>query len=63
MFLDGVLVNDRITLKDLMLPSSPAVLFRLGNKKDAVNIGGFNIFGKNFGDYPQDIILTAKYKN
>ena len=62
-FLDGVLVNDRITLKDLMLPSSPAVLFRLGNKKDAVNIGGFNIFGKNFGDYPQDIILTAKYKN
>jgi len=58
--LDGVLVNDKVTLNDLRLADSPAVMFRLGNKDTAENIGGFNIFGKSFGDYPQDIVLTAK---
>jgi predicted transcriptional regulator len=59
-YLDGLLVNDKVTLNDLHLADSPAVMFRLGNKPDAQNIGGFNLFGKSFGDYPQDIVLTAK---
>ena len=59
-YLDGLLVNDRVRLNDLRLADSPAMLFRLGNKPTAENVGGFNLFGKEFGDYPQDIVLTAK---
>ena len=33
----------------------------LGNKPDAKYIGGFNLFGKEFGDYAQDIILNVEY--
>ena len=62
-FLDGIIMNTKITLKDLNLNSSAAVYFKLGNKKDAINVGGYNIFGKGFGDYPQDIVLKAKYKD
>lgn len=61
-FLDGELVNKNVTIDCLDLKSSPAVLFKLGNKPDAEYVGGFNIFGSKFGDYPQDIVLTAKYK-
>jgi len=59
-FLDGIFVHNNVTLPDLHLNGAPAVMFRLGNKPTAENIGGFNIFGKSFGDYPQDIVLTAK---
>lgn len=62
-FLDGELVNEKIKLSTLKLQKSPAVYFKLGNKPDAQFVGGFNVFGKKFGDYPQDIVLKAKYKN
>lgn len=34
---------------------------RIGNKEDAVHKGGFNLFGRSFGDYEQDLILTMIY--
>jgi predicted transcriptional regulator len=34
---------------------------KIGNKKDAKNMGGFNLFGKKFGDYEQDLVLTLVY--
>ena len=37
------------------------ITVRIGNKPDAVYIGGFNLFGKNFGDYNQDIVLNIEY--
>ena len=37
------------------------VTVRIGNKPDAQYIGGFNLFGKHFGDYSQDLILTIAY--
>jgi len=37
------------------------VAVRIGNKPDAHYVGGFNLFGKHFGDYDQDIILTVEY--
>lgn len=60
-FLDGEPVSGSPSLKDLRLNASNRVLFRLGNKPDAQYVGGFNLFGKEFGDYPQDIVLKAKY--
>ena len=37
-----------------------AVKFTIGIKQDAVHRGGLNLFGKNFGDYQQAIIMTIK---
>lgn len=47
---------DMLNIKD-----SPCVTVRIGNKPDAKYEGGFNIFGKHFGDYNQDIVLTMEY--
>ena len=33
----------------------------IGNKEDAQYIGGFNIFGEKYGDYPQNIIMNLEY--
>ncbi len=49
------------TISDLDIMSSPFVRFRIGNKPDSKYIGGVNIFGKNAGDYNQDIIMTINY--
>ena len=38
-----------------------SISIRIGNKDDAENKGGFNLFGRSFGDYAQDIILTLVY--
>ena len=34
---------------------------RLGVKSDAVNVGGLNIFGEQFGNYPQPIVLKVNF--
>ena len=34
-----------------------SIRLRVGNKKDAKNISGFHIFGSDFGNYPNDIVL------
>ena len=54
-------VNKKIAIGDLNLTGSNRLLFSLYNKKDAEHYGGFNLFGKNFGNYEQDIVLSAIY--
>ena len=34
---------------------------RIENKADAEYVGGFNLFGKHFGDYEQDISVSFVY--
>jgi predicted transcriptional regulator len=34
---------------------------RVGVKENAANVGGINIFGREFGNYPQDILLRIDY--
>jgi predicted transcriptional regulator len=34
---------------------------RIGVKADARYVGGLNIFGRHFGNYPQDIVLRLRY--
>jgi len=45
----------------LHLADRSYIAVRIGNKPDARYVGGFNLFGKQFGDYEQDIILTVEY--
>ena len=59
-YINGEWVRD-VTMDALDLMGKPYVTVRIGNKPDAKYIGGFNIFGKHFGDYDQDIILSLEY--
>lgn len=64
---DGAYVNEKkvsdVTVKSLRIMDNPFVNVRVGNKEDAKYIGGFNIFGKNMGDYDQGIIMSLEYES
>ena len=49
------------TIDQLLLMEEPFIKVRLGNRKDARYVGGFNLFGKHFGDYDQDLVMTIEY--
>ena len=57
-FFDNQLVNKHITFNDLDLFDGSAIQLTIGIKDDAIHKGGINLFGKNFGDFPQAIIMT-----
>lgn len=59
-FLDGVKISE-IKLHDLNLNDKPYISLRIGVKKDAVNVGGLNLFGQRFGNYSQGIIMSLRY--
>lgn len=59
-FLDNALCNDQITLSDLDLYGHDTIRFKIGIKDTAKHIGGINLFGKNFGDFPQAIKMTVR---
>lgn len=62
---DGTYINEKkvsdVTVEQLCLWEKSYVSVQIGNKPDAKYVGGFNLFGKGFGDYNQDIILTVEY--
>ena len=57
-FIDNQLVNRLVTFADLKLKENNRIKLTIGIKEDAVHKGGINLFGKNFGDYPQAIVMT-----
>lgn len=59
-YLNGTKISDT-AIQNLNLEANAYVSVRIGNKPDAQYVGGFNIFGKNFGDYNQDLVLTMEY--
>lgn len=59
-FIDGKRIGPA-TLADLAITASPAIRVRIGVKPDAYNVGGINIFGEKFGNYPQPIVFKAEY--
>lgn len=61
-YFDNNLINKNIIINDLGLEKGNSILFKIENKKDARYIGGFNIFGKAFGDYPQDIEMNVIFE-
>ena len=59
--LDNTFLKKSPALSELKIDSSNHINLKIGIKEDAVHIGGINLFGKNFGDYPQAIIMALKY--
>jgi predicted transcriptional regulator len=51
-----------VALQDLDLDDHPWITVRIGIEEDAVNIGGMNIFGSRFGNYPQDIVMRMRFR-
>lgn len=47
---------------DLGIGYQRPVVVRMGNKPDAAHYGGMNLFGRHFGNYPQDLILQIRYR-
>jgi len=60
-FLDDVWVSPT-TLADLRLADHPSITLRVGVDADAKHVGGMNLFGKGFGDTPQDIVARVGYR-
>jgi predicted transcriptional regulator len=60
-FVDGVQVS-KIILNDLSLKAADPISVRIGIKDGAANVGGINLFGSKFGNYPQDIVLRQHFK-
>jgi predicted transcriptional regulator len=44
------------------ISSLPYISIKLGVKEDALHRGGFNLFGKGFGDYAQHIVVRIIYE-
>lgn len=60
-FVDGVPIS-KVTLNQLSLKPGEPIAVRIGIKENAANIGGINLFGSKFGNYPQDIVLRQHFK-
>ncbi|CEK12433.1 predicted transcriptional regulator [Chthonomonas calidirosea] len=59
-YVDGVLVSETTIDQALILPRQP-ITVRIGIKPDAKHVGGFNLFGRGFGNYEQDLLLRMHY--
>ncbi len=59
-FVDGMKIST-IRLEDLQISAHDFISVRIGVKPEATNVGGINIFGRYFGNYPQDIVLRLDY--
>lgn len=60
-YVDGVLVSNK-SLRDLSLKAGDPIPVRIGVKDNAAHIGGMNLFGNKFGNYPQGIVLRQHFK-
>ena len=54
--LDDEIISN-VTLDQLHLTEKPYITLRIGIKEDADQQGGLNLFGEQFGDYNQAIIM------
>lgn len=60
-YVDGLQLSST-TLNNLQIPEHSYIAVRIGVKPDANHVGGINIFGSRFGNYPQDILLSFRYR-
>jgi predicted transcriptional regulator len=58
-FGDGRKSSD-FTLEDLGITENKYISFKIGVKEDSEYPGGLNLFGEHFGNYRQNITMTAK---
>ncbi len=57
---DGVSLSD-VTVETLRLRTGEPIEIRIGVRRDARNVGGINLFGREFGNYPEDLGLRLEY--
>jgi predicted transcriptional regulator len=58
--IDGMPLSG-VPLAELGLRSGEPIRVRIGVMPDAVHVGGINIFGRGYGNYPQDLVLTIDF--
>lgn len=58
--LDKEKISD-VSLSDLNLGDKPKLRLRIGIHPDAKHQGGINLFGNEFGDHEQNIIMQVRY--
>jgi len=58
--IDGSKISD-VDIQALRLTEREYVNVRIGVKADAHHVGGINIFGRGYGNYPQDIVMNIHY--
>ena len=56
-YLDNVFQHKKLTFADLHLFDDEYIKFEIGVDRNAVHCGGMSLFGKNFGDFDQAIIM------
>lgn len=61
-YMNGIRIGDA-TLGELNAEPGKAILFRIESPKSAKHCGGVTIFGRSFGNYPQDIRMRLHYRN
>jgi len=59
-YIDGKMIST-VCIQDLQLDEIPFIEVRLGVNPDAQNVGGLNLFGEKFGNYPQPIVLKVDF--
>lgn len=59
--IDGVSLS-KVDLDALGLTHGQPIVVRIGVRPDAENVGGLNLFGRGFGNYPQDLGLRIEYR-
>ncbi|MBR4040531.1 MAG: helix-turn-helix domain-containing protein [Clostridia bacterium] len=59
-YLDGVRISD-VTIADLKIAAGSYIAVVIGVAPDAQHVGGLNLFGRSFGDYPQALIMRLGY--
>lgn len=57
-FIDGIKLSD-VTPADLGLGDDKYISVRIEVPADAANVGGVNLFGAGFGNYPQDLVMDS----
>ena len=58
--MDGLQISN-VTIYDLNLTDKSTIRLKMAVNEDSVHVGGLTIFGKNFGNYNQDINVRINY--
>lgn len=59
-FIDGLKISD-VTIDSFHLNSHSSIRFRMAVEESSAHVGGLTVFGKNFGNYNQDIKVSINY--
>jgi predicted transcriptional regulator len=59
-FLDGHALSP-LSIEELGLETERVTTVRIGVRRDALHVGGLNLFGRGFGNYPQDLMLRLQF--